>query len=264
MLAVVDTHCHLDFEDYAGELPQVLLRARAAGVQAFVCIGSGRDTSSARGAVQIAETETDVWAAVGVHPHDAASMTEADWDELEQLGQRTRVVAIGETGLDYHYDQSPRDVQRAAYRRFIAMAQKLKRPVVSHVRDAHEDAQLILRESGPVEGVIHCFTGGVADARVYLELGQTLSFSGILTFKNAEAIREAARFAPLDRITIETDAPYLAPIPYRGKRNEPAYVVETLKKLAELKGVDLETAAHVTSENAKRLFRLAQNPIVGL
>lgn len=261
MLAVVDTHCHLDFEDYAGELPDVLVRARAAGVQAFVCIGSGRDTSSARGAVQISEAEADVWASVGVHPHDAAGMTEADWTELERLGQRPRVVAIGETGLDYHYDQSPRDVQRAVYRRFIALAQKLSRPVVSHVRDAHDDAQAILRDAGPTPGVIHCFTGGVAEARVYLDLGQTLSFSGILTFKNAEAIREAARFAPLDRITIETDAPYLAPIPYRGKRNEPAYVVETLKKLAELKGVDLETAAHATSENAKRLFRLEQNPM---
>ena len=256
MFAVIDTHCHLDFEDFGAELPAVLLRARTAGVQAFVCIGSGRDTSSARGAVQIAETESDVFASVGVHPHDAAGMTEADWQELEDLGQRPRVVAIGETGLDYHYDQSPRDVQRAAYRRFIAMAQRLKRPVVSHIRDAHDDAQAILREAGPTEGVIHCFTGGVAEARAYLELGQTLSFSGILTFKNAESIREAARFAPLDRVTIETDAPYLAPIPYRGKRNEPAYVVETLKLLAELKGVDLETAAQATSQNAKRLFRL--------
>ena len=261
MISVIDTHCHLDFEDYGAELPDVLLRARTAGVAAFLCIGSGQDTSSAHGAVRIAQSEVDVWAAVGVHPHDAAGMKEEDWTVLEQLGTRPRVVAIGETGLDYHYDQSPRPVQQAVYRRFIAMARKLKRPIVSHVRDAHDDAQQILREenAAAVGGVIHCFTGGVAEARAYLDLGQTLSFSGILTFKNADNIREAAKFAPLDRVTVETDAPYLAPLPYRGKRNEPAFVVQTLAKLAELKGIDIETAAEITSRNARQLFALSGN-----
>lgn len=258
VFGVIDTHCHLDFEDYAGELPDVLARGRMAGVCAFVCIGSGSDTSSARGAVAIAESEVDIWAAVGVHPHDAARMTEADWFDLEQLGARPRVVAIGETGLDYHYDQSPRDEQQLVFRRFMALAHKLKRPVVSHIREAHEDAQHILREERANEtgGVIHCFTGGVSEARVYLDLGQMLSFSGILTFKNAEAIREAAKFTPLDRIMVETDAPYLAPLPYRGKRNEPAYVVETLKLLATIKGLAIEEAAAVTTQNAQRLFKL--------
>lgn len=259
---MIDTHCHLDFEDFAAELPDVLARARAAGVAAFLCIGSGKDTQSARGAVALAQAEDDVWAAVGVHPHDAAGMTEADWQELEALGQKPRVVAIGETGLDYHYDHSPRDVQQQAFRRFIDLSRRLRRPVISHVRDAHEDAHSILKDERAEEtgGVIHCFTGGVEDARGYLDRGQMLSFSGILTFKNAEPIREAARFAPLDRILVETDSPYLAPIPYRGKRNEPAYVVETLKCLAACKNVDLETAARVTSENARRLFGLNAAP----
>jgi TatD DNase family protein len=258
VFGVIDTHCHLDFEDYAGELPDVLARGRSAGICAFVCIGSGSDTSSARGAVAIAEAEADIWAAVGVHPHDAARMTETDWEELEKLGARPRVVAIGETGLDYHYDQSPREIQQLVFRRFMALAHQLKRPVVSHIRDAHEDAQRILLEERANEtgGVIHCFTGGVAEARVYLDLGQMLSFSGILTFKNAETIREAARFAPIDRIMVETDAPYLAPLPYRGKRNEPAYVVETLKLLASLKDITIEEAAAATTQNAQRLFKL--------
>lgn len=257
-MLVIDTHCHLDFEDFAEELPQVLERARGAGVHAFVCIGSGKDTSSARGACRLAQQEADVWAAVGVHPHDAGSMTEADWAELADLGGQRRVVAIGETGLDYYYDHSPRDLQQVAFRRFIAMAHQLGKPVISHIRDAHADAQQILREErgSDTGGVIHCFTGGVDDARAYLDMGQMLSFSGILTFKNAEPIREAARFAPLDRILVETDSPYLAPIPYRGKRNEPAYVVETLKRLAEIKNVDVETAARVTTANAQRLFGL--------
>lgn len=260
-LEIVDTHCHLDFDDYAGELPDVLLRARAAGVRAFICIGSGNDISSARGAVALSESEPDIWAAVGIHPHDAASMKEADWQELEALGARPRVVALGETGLDYHYNLSPAEDQQRAYRRFIRLAHQLRRPIVSHIRDAHQDAQQILREERAQEtgGVIHCFTGGVDEARAYLDLGQMLSFSGILTFKNAEAIREAARFAPLDRILIETDSPYLAPIPYRGKRNEPAYMIETLKLLAELKAVDVEKAAQATTVNALRLFCLETN-----
>jgi TatD DNase family protein len=258
---VIDTHCHLDFEDYAAELPEVLARARTAGVQAFICIGSGSDTSSARGAVALAESQADIWAAVGIHPHDAARMTEADWQELEALGAKPRVVALGETGLDYHYNLSPVDDQQRAYRRFIALGHQLRRPIVSHIRDAHADAQRILEEERAQEtgGVIHCFTGGVEEARAYLDLGQMLSFSGILTFKNAEAIRQAAIFAPLDRIMVETDAPYLAPIPYRGKRNEPAYVVETLRLLAHLKGVDVETAAQATTMNALRLFGLETN-----
>jgi TatD DNase family protein len=255
---MIDSHCHLDFADYSADLPAVLTRAREAGVTAFVCIGSGRDISSARGAVALAAAESDVFAAVGVHPHDAARMTEEDWAELDVLARAPRVVGVGETGLDYHYDLSPREVQQAAYRRFIDLARAAGRPVVSHVREAHEDAARILGEErvGDVGGVIHCFTGGVVDARRYLDLGHYLSFSGILTFRNAEDVRAAAAFAPLDRLLVETDAPYLAPIPHRGKRNEPAFLAETLRVLAGVRFSDVSTVEAATIENTKRLFSL--------
>jgi TatD DNase family protein len=256
---MIDSHCHLDFAEYASDRGEVLARARGAGVSAFVCIGSGRDTASAREAVALAAAEGDVFAAVGVHPHDVKGMSEEDWRELEGLARAPRVVGVGETGLDYHYDHSPRDVQRAAYARFVALARAARRPVISHVRDAHEDAARILREAGAPEvgGVIHCFSGGVDDARRYLDLGHHLSFSGILTFKNAGPIREAAAFAPLDRILVETDAPFLAPIPHRGKRNEPAFIVETLRVLAEVRGAAVADVDAATTENTRRLFGLA-------
>jgi TatD DNase family protein len=255
---MIDSHCHLDFADYADDRAEVLGRARGAGISAFVCIGSGKDTISARQAVALAAVESDVFAAVGIHPHDVGGMSEVDWTELDGLARAPRVVGIGETGLDYHYDRSPRDIQKAAYERFIALARVVRRPVISHVRDAHEDAAEILRVAGAAEvgGVIHCFTGGVAQARRYLDLGHHLSFSGILTFKNAQPIREAAAFAPLERLLIETDAPYLAPIPHRGKRNEPAYIVETLRVLAEVRGVAVGEVEAATVENTRRLFGL--------
>ncbi len=259
---VIDTHCHLDFDDFGAELPEVLQRARGAGIGAMVCIGAGKDLVSARNAVAIAAREPDVFASVGIHPHDVAHMTEPDWEELQRLAGAPRVVAIGETGLDYHYDRSPRETQRDSYRRFIALARAARQPIVSHIRDAHADALDILRSESAqdVGGVIHCFTGGVEEARGYLDFGHHLSFSGILTFKNAQAIRDAATFAPLDRIVIETDAPYLAPIPYRGKRNEPAYVIETLGLLAALKGLPVDQVAAATSANAERMFRLSAPP----
>jgi len=255
---MIDSHCHLDFADYADDRAEVLARARGAGVSAFVCIGSGKDMVSARQAVALATAEGDVFAAVGVHPHDVGGMSEADWTALDGLARAARVVGIGETGLDYHYDHSPRDVQKAAYERFIVLARAVRRPVISHVRDAHEDAVEILRVAGAAEvgGVIHCFTGGVAEARRYLDLGHHLSFSGILTFKNAQPIRQAAAFAPLERLLIETDAPYLAPIPHRGKRNEPAYIVETLRVLAEVRGAALGEVEAATADNTRRLFGL--------
>lgn len=259
MIEIVDSHCHLDFPDYGAELPEVLARARAAGIVRMICIGSGSDIGSAHSAVALAAREPDIYASVGIHPHDVAGMTPATWSELEGLARAPRVVGVGETGLDYYYDRSPRDDQRSAFRRFIGLARAAGQPIICHIRDAHEEAAEILAAEGAAEvgGVIHCFTGGPADARRYLALGFHLSFSGILTFKNAAPIREAAVEAPLDRVMVETDAPYLAPIPHRGKRNEPSYVVRTLELLASLRGLPLEEAAAATTANARRLFRLA-------
>ena len=253
---MIDSHCHLDPQYFAADLSEVLERARAAGVEAFVCVGVGRTLEAPRAAVALAAAEPDVFATVGVHPHDVAGMAEADWATLEELARQPRVVGIGETGLDYYYDHSPREAQRAAYRRFVAMARAAGLAVVSHVRDAHEEAAAILREEQAGDGVIHCFSGGVTEARAYLDLGQYLSFSGILTFKNAGDLRAAAAFAPLDRILIETDAPYLAPIPYRGKKNEPAYIAETLAALASVRGLTAGEVDAATTANTRRLFGL--------
>jgi TatD DNase family protein len=260
--AVIDSHCHLDFADYGPDRQQVLNRARAAGIVTMICIGSGRDIGSARSAVALAAEERDVFATVGIHPHDVGHMSEGDWDELGQLARAPRVVGIGETGLDYYYDHSPREAQQAAFRRFLQMCHAARQPVVCHIRDAHADAAAILREEGvpAAGGVIHCFTGGPDDARAYLELGLHLSFSGILTFKKADDIRAAAALAPVDRLLVETDAPYLAPIPHRGKRNEPAFVLETLKQLAAIKGLTTEGMAEATTRNTRRLFALSGEP----
>jgi len=253
---MIDSHCHLDVAYYGADRTEVLTRARQAGVTAFVCVGVGRGAEAAEEAVAIAGSETDVYATVGVHPHDTAEATEAHWETFARLARAPRVVAIGETGLDYHYTHSPADVQRAAYRRSIALAREAGLPVVSHIRDAHADAAEILGEDGGTPGIIHCFTGGVPEARTYLDLGQYLSFSGIVTFKNAAAVREAAAFAPADRILVETDAPYLAPVPHRGKKNEPAYIVETIRVLAELRAVPAVELDAATTENTRRAFRL--------
>lgn len=254
---MIDSHCHLDGQYFGADRPEVLARARAAGVTAFVSVGVGKGLQAPREAAQLAESERDIFATVGVHPHDVAAMTEGDWHELARLARLPKVVGVGETGLDYHYDHSPRPVQIAAYHRFAALARETTLPLVSHVRDAHEDAAEVLRAEAVGEaGVIHCFTGGVAEARVYLNLGLYLSFSGIITFKSAENIRAAAAFAPLDRILVETDSPYLAPVPHRGKRNEPAFVTETLKLLATLRGLPVAELDAATTANARRLFRL--------
>ena len=254
---MIDSHCHLDSEYFGEDRDPVLARAREAGVGLFITIGVGRGLAAPREAAALAASLPDVYATVGVHPHDAAGMTEETWAELEELARRPRVVGVGETGLDYYYDHSPRAVQLEAYRRFVALARAADRPVVSHIRDAPEEAAALLREEKAGPGVIHCFSGGVAEARAYLDLGQCLSFSGIVTFKNAGAIREAAAFAPLDRILIETDAPYLAPVPKRGKPNEPAYLAHTLAALAEVRGMPAAELDAVTSANTRRLFRLS-------
>jgi TatD DNase family protein len=245
--------------DGVDERPALLERARAAGVEAFVCVGSGSSLDEVRNAVAMAETHADVWAAVGIHPHDAARIPDGAYDEIERLAaSHPRVVAVGETGLDYHYNHSPVEEQKDALRRFIGIARRTKRPLSLHIRDAHADAARILKEerADEVGGVIHCFTGDVRDAQAYVALGFHLSLSGVVTFKSSAPIREAAAWAPLDRLLIETDCPYLAPVPLRGKRNEPAYITHTAAAVAALRGLSDDEFGAATTANCRALFRL--------
>ncbi len=258
-MGLVDSHAHLDFEDYASDLDGVVARARAAGLERIVCIGLWRGPGSFGNALDLAARDPSfVAATVGVHPHECARVPEEDWARHEALARDRRVVAVGETGLDFHYDHSPRPVQEASFRRSLRIARAAAKPAVIHVREADEVCARVLREEGvpPAGGVIHCFTGDAAAARDYLDLGLYISVAGVVTFRTAEPIREAVRIVPRDRLLVETDCPFLAPIPYRGKRNEPAYVVETAKKVAELWGTTLDEVATATTANVKRLFRL--------
>jgi len=261
---LIDSHCHLEPKDFvtpdgADERPAVLDRARAAGVEAFICVGSGSSLDEVRNAVAMAEAHADVWAAVGIHPHDAARVPDGAYEEIERLAaSHPRVVAVGETGLDYHYEHSPAAEQQETLRRFIAIARRTKRPLSLHIRDAHADAARILEEerADEVGGVIHCFTGDLRDAQGYVGIGFHISLSGVVTFKSAEPIREAAAWVPLDRLLVETDCPFLAPVPLRGKRNEPAYITHTAAAVAALRGLSPEEFGAATTRNCRTLFRL--------
>jgi len=252
-----DTHCHLDAEYFPEGPAAVLERARAAGVGAFACVGVG-SLAQTQNAAALAEQFPNVVATAGIHPHDASTADAALEAELEALASRPRVVAVGEVGLDYHYDHSPRDVQRGVFARAIALARRVKKPLVIHTRSAAADTLDVLEAEAArdVGGIIHCFSEDRAFAERALELGFYLSFSGILTFKNARAVHEVAAWAPEDRLLVETDSPYLAPVPLRGKTCEPAYVTHTAARLAELRETPLDRIQAVTTENALRLFRL--------
>jgi len=255
---LIDSHCHLDFADFGAERAAVLERGRAEGIAWFVTIGSGRGAESAPDAVALAHEHADVVATVGIHPHDARLVTDAAFAAVEALADDARVVAVGEVGLDFHYDLSPRDAQRAALRRFVALARRVKKPLVIHTRAAPDETLAVLREEGArdVGGVIHCFTEDAAFARAAMDLGFDISFSGIVTFKRSDDLRAAAKTVPLDRMLIETDSPYLAPLPFRGKRNEPSYLARTAAHLAATLGVREEDLRARTTENAVRRFRL--------
>ncbi len=257
-VTVIDSHCHLDEERFAGDREAVIARAVAAGVTTMISIGAGGPMQCNHAAVALAAAHPQVFATVGIHPHDASTMTDDVLGEIECLARQPKVVAIGETGLDYYYDNSPRPAQQTALRRSVALARRLGLPISVHLRDAYDDAARILREERAAEvgGVIHCFSGGPAEARRFLDLGFHLSFSGILTFKAADDIRAAARLAPPDRLLVETDAPFLAPVPCRGRRNEPALVLYTARALAELRGLPLDELARLTRANTVALFRL--------
>ena len=257
-MALIDSHAHLERADYA-DLDEVVARAAAAGVRRIVTIGLWRSQGSFGDALALATERPETFSAtIGIHPHECAKVPEADWAESERLAHDPRVVGVGETGLDFHYDLSPREAQEAAFRRSLRIARAAEKPVVIHLREADQAAERILREEGlpAAGGVVHCFTGDATSARTWLSLGLHISVAGIATFKTAEAIREAVRLVPHDRLLVETDSPFLAPVPLRGKRNEPANVVHVAAKVAEVWGLPAEAVAALTTANARRLFGL--------
>ncbi len=259
MSTIVDSHCHLADPRLHSELDGVLERAAAAGVGTIVAVGALDMLDADRLTVEIAERHPAVFAVIGVHPHKASDCDDARIAALEQLARSPRVVAIGESGLDFHYMHSPAEAQERALRRHLELARSLDRPLVIHCRNAERRICEIVRETGmpPAGGVIHCFTGDAAAAREFVALGFYISFSGILTFKNAGAVREAAAVVPGERLLVETDAPYLAPEPHRGVRNEPAYVRRTFDRLAGLRGADPDALAATIRANAASLFRIS-------
>jgi TatD DNase family protein len=248
---LIDTHAHLEMLE---GIPDVIQRARDSGIGRILTVSS--DVASSRRSVQISVNFPGVYAAVGIHPHEAASLNDEVFPEIENLAAAQKVLAIGETGLDYHYMHSAREAQINSFRRHIELAKRVRLPLVVHVRDAHEDVLDVLREenSRGVSAVIHCFTGDYQTAKRYIDEGFYISFSGILTFKQAEDVREAARKIPSEMMLVETDSPYLAPIPFRGKRNEPAYIKYVAQKIAELRGVSFEEIEEQTTANARNLF----------
>lgn len=252
---LVDSHCHLDFPDFSAELDTVVTRARAADVGRIVTI-STRVKKHAQ-VLAIAERFPEVFCSVGTHPHNAHEELDIDTKMLVELTKHPKIVAIGETGLDCHYNNSPRAAQAASFRQHIAAARETALPLVIHSRECDTDMAQILREEsgkGAFPAVLHCFTGGRDLAFTAIELGHYVSFTGILTFRNSDTLRGVAAALPAERILVETDAPYLAPLPYRGKRNEPAYVVHTAKVLADVRGVSSDEIARQTTENFFRLF----------
>lgn len=242
-----DSHCHLTMSKAA----ENLAAARAAGVRGFVVPGT--NLADAPRAVEIARNNADVWAAVGFHPHDAKDCDDAAFTEIARLAREGRVVAVGEIGLDYHYMHSDRDTQRAVFERHIALAKELDKPVIVHNRESTEDMVEILSRSG-ARGILHSYTESLEVARKLVDLGFVISFSGIVTFRSAEALREVARGLPHDAVLIETDTPYLAPVPYRGRDNEPAYVIKIAELLATLWSVPVERVAEQTTANFERVF----------
>lgn len=262
---LVDSHCHLDFPDYAEDRDQVIRRARMQGVGTMLTISTKLSSFPAvRG---VAESDADIYCSVGIHPHEAANEdgggAKADAARLVELTGHPKVVGIGETGLDYHYEHAPRDIQIRSFRAHIAAARETGLPLIVHAREADADMAAILREEyakGAFNGLLHCFSSSRALADAALDIGFYISFSGIVTFKNATDVRETAKAVPLDRILVETDAPYLAPVPHRGKRNEPGFVADTAAAVAALRGITAQALAAASTANFFRLFGKARPP----
>ena len=249
-ITLVDSHCHIDMAQFDADRDAVVARAREAGVETMLIVGGVDEESGHQRALRVADG-LGLPASAGVHPHEARLATEAVYDELKGLAREKRLVAIGEIGLDFHYDHSPRDAQREAFRCQVRLARDVGLPVIVHTREADDETAALLEEEGAREtgGVIHCFTGGADLARRALALGFFISFSGIVAFPRATEIQEVARTMPLDRLLIETDAPFLAPPPHRGKRNEPAFVVEVARKVAALRGITAEDVGRAARAN---------------
>ena len=260
---LIDSHCHLDFPDFSGELDVIIGRARAVGVGRMVTISTRIKRHG--DLIAIAERYDDVFCSIGTHPHNAHEELDVAIDEIVHMTEHRKVVAIGEAGLDYHYDYSPRDAQERGFRNHVAAARATGLPLVIHSRDADDDMARILEEEmgkGAFKAVLHCFTGGRALAERAIALGLSISFTGIVTFKKSDELRTIAAALPTDRILVETDAPYLAPGRYRGKRNEPSYVTETAKVLAETRGISADELARQTTDNFFRLFSKTPRPML--
>jgi len=264
----VDSHAHLEMEQFNADREQMLARAREAGIEAIVAIGSGTGPGSLDCGIQLAEQHEFIYATIGIHPHEAKLATDADFEEMVQLAKRPKVIAWGEIGLDYFYDHSPREVQQQVFLRQLSLAQAAKMPIVIHCRpsdnsdDAWQECLKLLRErwaASGLGGILHCFTGTWAHAAQALDMGFMISFAGNITFPKAQQIREAAKQVPLDRMLIETDSPFLAPVPHRGKRNEPSFVKEVARQLGELRGLSREDVGLQTANNFYRFFSLHEN-----
>jgi TatD DNase family protein len=267
-LVLVDSHAHLEMEQFSADREQVLARAREAGVETIVAIGSGTGPGALDCGIQLAEQHEFIYATIGIHPHEAKLANEVDFAELDRLAKRPKVIAWGEIGLDYFYDHSPRDVQQQVFAQQLEMARAAKLPVVIHCRpsdgsdNAWEECLRQLQQKwapSGLGGILHCFTGTWAIAKRALDMGFMISFAGNVTFPKAQQIRDAAKEVPLDRMLIETDSPFLAPVPYRGKRNEPAFVKEVAQQLGELRGFTTEEMGQRTSRNFYNFFKLAES-----
>jgi TatD DNase family protein len=261
----VDSHAHLETEQFEADREQVIARAREAGIETILAIGSGTGPGSLDCAIRLAEQHDFIYATIGIHPHEAKLARDADFEEMAQLATRPKVIAWGEIGLDYFYDHSPRDIQQQVFLRQLEMAQAARLPIVIHCRpsdgtdDAWEDCLTLLRErwaGNGLGGILHCFTGTMAHATRALDMGFMISFAGNVTFPKAQPIRDAAKQVPLDRMLIETDSPFLAPVPHRGKRNEPSFVKETARQIGEIRGQSMEDIGFQTANNFYRFFSL--------
>lgn len=256
---LIDSHCHLDSADFDEDRDAVIERALAAGVERMMAIGTGNGPPDLEAGVRLADQHPAFYATVGIHPHDAAKALGDTFKQLADLLAHPKVLALGEIGLDYHYDFSPRDVQKSAFIAQMRIAANARKPIVIHTREAWDDTLALIEQHWSphgIGGIMHCFSGGPDEARRALDLGFYLSFGGIVTFPKAVDVQAAAKSAPSDRILIETDAPYLAPVPKRGKRNEPALIVHTARKLAELRGESYEALCSAATENFRRLLLL--------